>query len=143
MLLSLQVFCSSFPLAEFPFLFPFKRQKPRSLFTSRRTRLKGKSIFINDDLTPAEQARRRTLVPIFKTLKKNKKIAAANYPAIACSSMARRRVRLRSLLCVHSSTVLRVSQRAPQKLTLCCVTVYAPSSLIVGLGGARGALHVT
>ena len=51
----------------------FTSTKVRNEFTSARTRLKGKSIFINDDLTPAEQARRRTLVPIFKSLKKNKK----------------------------------------------------------------------
>ena len=61
------------PRTPHPVFVKFTSTKVRNEFTSARTRLKGKSIFINDDLTPAEQARRRTLVPIFKSLKKNKK----------------------------------------------------------------------
>ena len=133
------------PRTPCPVFVKFTSTKVRNEFTSGRTRLKGKSIFINDDLTPAEQARRRTLVPIFKSLKKNKKIAAANYPAIACSSMARSRVRLRSMLCVHSSTVLRVSQRAPHKLALWHLrhSLRPQLSHRRPRGSRRGALHVT
>ena len=56
-----------------PLLIKFSSTKIRRQFTSGRTRLKGKSIYLNDDLTPGEQARRRSLIPVYKALKETSK----------------------------------------------------------------------
>ena len=37
--------------------------------TQRIARLRGKGIYVNDDLTPKEQSQRRSLVPIYRELR--------------------------------------------------------------------------
>ena len=58
-----------------PLLVKFRTAHAKKEFTSARGRLKGKDIFINDDLTPTEQARRRALVPLYKSIKSSDKNA--------------------------------------------------------------------
>ena len=58
-----------------PLLVKFRTTHAKNEFTSGRGRLKGKAVFINGNLTPAEQARRTALVPVYKSIKNNEKSA--------------------------------------------------------------------
>ena len=90
-----------------PVFVKFTSTKVRNEFTSGRTRLKGKSIFINDDLTPAEQARRRTLVPIFKSLKKNKKNSRCQLSRDRLLIDGKEQFRVRTSVICHSFVPIR------------------------------------